>query len=111
MGLASAEYLWREVNRVPVGAFAWTGYAGDTIQMHYAGLNKHWMTRRFLHTAFTYCFDQLKVKAILAFLPEDRVYARDIAIRLGFRSMGLVPGVRLHMLTMVREDCRWLNYG
>lgn len=107
---APATYLWRATGEFIHGAFAWTGHEGETIQMHYAGAHKHWMTREFLRRAFTYPFQTLGVKVIFAFLPEDKLHARDVAIRLGFRQHGdIIPGVRLWMLTMVREDCRWLN--
>jgi len=101
--------LWRASDGRVVGAFAWTGYTGDTVQMHYVGAHRHWMTREFLRRAFTYPFDQLGVKVILGFLPPERTHAVGVAIKLGFKKLCVVPGVDLHMIAMTRADCRWIE--
>ncbi len=100
--------LWRVSDGQVLGGFAWTGYTGETVQMHYVGRTRHWMSRPFLHAAFTYPFDQLKVKVILGFLPADRVHATAVAIKLGFKYLCKVPGVDLNMIAMTRADCKWL---
>jgi hypothetical protein len=104
-----ARMLWRISGGQVVGAFAWTGFDGQTVQMHYAGRHKHWMTKEFLRQAFTYPFDQLGVKVILGFLPANRTHAVAVAVKLGFKKLCVVPGVDLHMIAMTRADCRWLQ--
>lgn len=100
--------LARRVDGMVVGGFAWTDYSGDTIQMHYVGAHKHWMNRQLLEVGFRYAFETAGVKCILAFLPPDRLHAKHVAMKLGFREMGIIPGCGIHMLTMTRDDCRWL---
>lgn len=102
-------YIWRDYKGQCVGGFAYTGHGADMVQMHYVGIYKRWMTRELLRRGFTYPFQTLGVRAILAYLPPEHTYARDVAIKLGFRKFGVIPGVGIHMLTMVREDCRWLD--
>lgn len=102
--------LARKVDGIVVGGFAMTGHSVETIHMHYVGAHRRWMNRKLLHLAFSFCFDQLGVKVVLAFLAPERLHARDVAIKLGFKVFGgQIPGVGIHMLTMVREDCRWLD--
>lgn len=106
--LKPAQMVWREIDGKCVGGFAWTDYDGDTIQAHIVG-QPGWLNRKILYMSFTYPFDQLGVKVILAFLPEARIDARRVALGMGFKELGVIPGVNLHLLTLVREDCeRWL---
>lgn len=99
-----ASMVWREIDGKCVGGFAWTQYDKRTIQAHIAG-HKGWLNRKLLYTSYQYPFDQLGVKVILAFLPAHRVDARKIALGMGFKELGVIPGVNLHLLTLVREDC------
>ena len=101
--------IWRKVGGKVVGGFAWTGYTGDTVQLHFVGTTPWWMTRKLLKSTFTYSFDHLKVAVILGFLPPDRMHAVEVALKLGFKKCCVVPGVGLHMLAMTRADCKWLD--
>jgi hypothetical protein len=104
----NASMMWREIDGKVVGGFAWTDYDGDTIQAHIVG-QPGWLNRKMLYMSYAYPFDQLGVKVILAFLPESRIVARRVALGMGFKELGVIPGVGLHLLTLVREDCeRWL---
>lgn len=100
--------LWREIDGRTVGGFAWSNYDGGTIQAHIAG-ERGWLNRKMLYLSYEYPFDQLGVKVILAFLPDHRVQARKVAQSMGFKELGMIPGVDLHLMTLVRKDCeKWL---
>lgn len=106
---APVSMLWREVAGKTLGGFAWSDYTGDTIQAHFVGISHSWMNREIVRLSFTYPFDQLDVRVILAFLPKSRTVAREVAISMGFKELCIIPKVDVHMLTLVREDCeRWL---
>lgn len=111
-GVAFAEpvpMLWREVRGKTLGGFAWSSYTGDTIQAHLVGISHHWMNREIVRRSFTYPFQELGVKCILAFLPEHRTEALSVALGMGFKELGVIPKVNIHALTLVPEDCeRWL---
>lgn len=92
-----------------MGGFAYTNIQPDTVELHFVGTEPRWMTRTLLQIVFTYCFHQLGVKVILGFIDSGRLRAVKVALKLGFKELGVIPGVGLHMLTMVREDCRWLD--
>lgn len=101
--------LWREIDGECVGGFGWSQYDGETIQAHIVG-EKNWLNRELLRLSFVYPFHQLGVKVILAFLPAHRVLARRVALGMGFKELGVIPGVNLHLLTLVPEDCKkWLD--
>jgi L-amino acid N-acyltransferase YncA len=92
-----------------VGGFAYTNIRADTVELHFVGTGPRWVTRTLLRIVFTYCFHQLGVKVILGFIASERPHAVKVALKLGFKELGVIPGVGLHMLTMVREDCKWLD--
>lgn len=106
----SVSMMWREVNDELVGGFAWSDYVpGQMLQAHFVGKPGQWMTRELIRRSFTYPFQELGVRVILACLPSYRDVARKVALGMGFRELGVIPGVDVHMLTLVPEDCkRWL---
>jgi L-amino acid N-acyltransferase YncA len=99
--------MWNEENSQVMGGFIWSHYGGGTIQMHQAGRGP-WVTRRLLRAAFTYCFDELGVQVILGMQKSSQQQAYDLAIRVGFQQLGVIPKVGICVLTMVREQCLYL---
>jgi RimJ/RimL family protein N-acetyltransferase len=104
-----ASFTWRAVEGQVIGGFAYTNIRADTVELHFVGSDPRWMTRTLLRIVFTYCFHELGVKVILGFIDSERPRAVKVALKLGFKELGVVPGVGLRLLTMVREDCKWLD--
>lgn len=92
-----------------VGGFAYTGLGAGTVQLHFVGTGPHWVTRTLLRIVFTYCFQQLGVKVILGYIAPERLHAVKVAEKLGFTKIAVIPGVGIHLMAMIREDCRWLD--
>lgn len=100
--------MWNEIDGRCIGGFAWSHYAGNSVQMHQAGRGA-WVTRRLLRAAFTYCFEELGVKVILGMQDTRNLQARGLALRAGFEQLCIIPKTGFCMLAMVREQCRWLD--
>lgn len=100
-------FLAREVAGQVVGAWAYTGYApGESVQIHLAGSG---LNRELVRVGLTYPFDQLGVKVIIAAIPGHNARALRIAGKLGFQDLATIEELDLHLHTMNRAQCRWLE--
>ncbi|MFI5397613.1 MAG: GNAT family N-acetyltransferase [Candidatus Binatia bacterium] len=99
----------REVDGIVVGGFAFTGEGAETIQLHFVGTNKRWMTRALLRAVFTYAFQERKNRVILGYIAPDRPHAVKAALKLGFKELVVIPAVDIHMMAMTREQCKWVD--
>lgn len=95
------------------GGVIFTNYSKVSIQMHMAGFEKNWATPEFLVANFNYPFNQLEVRQVLAAVPSTNVLAMEIDIKLGFELLTLIPGAvpdgDMVILSMSREQCKWLK--
>lgn len=90
------------------------GFNGASIEMHVASDGTgHWCTRRVLAAAFDYPFRICGVKVIVGRVPSGNTAALQFDKRVGFELSAIIPDAHpdgaLHILTMRREDCRFLG--
>lgn len=92
-----------------VGYDCWTGTA---CEMHMAG-EPGWLNREFLWGAFDYPFNQAGCNMVLARVPSGNHRALSIDRRLGFRTEYILKGAHpdgaLHILSMRKDECKWLE--
>jgi RimJ/RimL family protein N-acetyltransferase len=67
-----------------------------------------------LWISFSYPFEQLRVSKLIAQVPSRNRKALDFDLKLGFKQEAIVAdiypdGEDLLILSMRREDCRWLK--
>lgn len=90
-----------------------TGYTGVSIHMHTAGFAPAWATRDFLWVLFDYPFNQLGCKKVFGQVPEYNTRALEIDKKLGFKIVARIedvfPDGACLVLSLAREDCRWLK--
>jgi hypothetical protein len=90
-----------------------TGYTGASIHMHTAGFQPGWATRDFLWVLFDYPFNQLGCKKVFGQVPEYNTRALEIDLKLGFKIVARIedvfPDAACLVLSLAREDCRWLK--
>lgn len=96
------------------GGFIYTRFSGESIFIHFAGYDEHWISRDFLWVAFDYPFNQLGVKRIFAEMREDYGDVLAINEKAGFRRVARIEGVYPDGVASIvsrldREDCRFLN--
>jgi hypothetical protein len=95
-----------------LGGVVYTNYTGRSVQMHMAG-DPGWVTSKMIWIAFDYPFNQLGVECVIGLVSEDQVDVLDYDRRLGFKEIarvpGIVPGGDLIVLSMMRNECKWLS--
>lgn len=88
-------------------------FNGASACMHVAASGKYWLTREFIHVVFDYVFRQLGLNVVIGLVPSWNTQALRFDLNLGFvekcRIPGAVPQGDLVVLTMSREQCRWLK--
>lgn len=96
-----------------VGGVLFDHYYGRSIAMHVAGDGRRWLNREFLHVCADYAFKQLGVHKILGMVPSLNTDAMRFNLKLGFEQEAVikdaVPGGDLIILSMTRDQCRWLS--
>lgn len=111
--LACDRVFSRSKNGKLLGGVIFTGYTKASIAIHVAGFDKHWMNRDMLWITFSYAFDQLRVSKLIGHVPSSNQTALDFDYKLGFkeeaRITNIYPDGDLVILSMVRDDCRWLK--
>lgn len=105
--------IGRVVDNNLIGVVGYNGFTGTSCYMHMAGEGGRWMNKRFVHEAFRYPFETLKLKMVLATVSSGNTRALEIDKRFGFRELIYIPGAHeeggIHVLQMLREECRWLR--
>lgn len=98
-----------------LGGVIFQGYKRASIGIHAAGFDTHWLDRDMIWIAFAYPFDQLGVTKLFGQIPSDNRKALDFNRKLGFieevRISGVYPDADLIVMSMTREQCRWLKRG
>ena len=95
------------------GGVIYNGYTRASINMHVAAFSSRWGSRDMLWVCFDYPFNQLGCKKVFGQVPSKNERALEFNLKLGFKIEALIPDVfpedDLIVVSMVREDCRWLN--
>lgn len=96
------------------GGGVFTCYMGSAMLVHMAGDGSNWLTRDFIWMAFDYCFNQIGVRKLLAFMPDDNHRALNIALRMGFVFEARVEDVfpnhsDLLILVLDKSNAKWLS--
>jgi RimJ/RimL family protein N-acetyltransferase len=97
-----------------IGGVIFTNFTGESICIHTASWDEHWVNRRLIFVVFDYPFNQLGVKRIFGRLPETNERAHSFNLHCGFRDVARVEGVYEHNVAQIimrldREDCRFLG--
>lgn len=72
-----------------VGGFVFNNWSPDAavIEVSFAGIDKHWLTRQVLFAAFAYPFNQLGCQMVCSRTPASLKRAARIARAYGFRQV------------------------
>jgi hypothetical protein len=84
-----------------------------SVCMHIASEGRSWLTRKFLFACFDYPFNEAGKKIVLGHVGSKNFDALRFDLHLGFKHHTTIPDAHpdgaLHILTMRREDCRWIR--
>jgi len=97
-----------------LGGVIFSHFTGESISMHSASWDPHWINRDMLWVTFDYPFNQLGVQRIFGQVPEDNRHAQEFNTKVGFKEVARIEGVFRGPLACVvmcleRQDCRFLN--
>lgn len=108
------QYIGNEINGKIVAVTGYTHFDGDTVRIHIAGDGKGgWFSREFCWFCFFYPFEQLGVKKLIGHVAGENKAALRFDKHLGFVVEQVVKGAAggddLHILTMTKDQCRFLK--
>lgn len=97
-----------------LGGVVYSSYTGESIAMHTASWNQHWVSRDLLWIAFDYPYNQLHVRRIFGQVPADNWRARRFNEHLGFTVVAEIEGVykggvACLVMKQERHECRFLS--
>jgi RimJ/RimL family protein N-acetyltransferase len=97
-----------------VAVVVYNFYTGNDIAMHIASDgSRRWLCKSFLHAGFHYPFVKLGVRRVTGYVPANNEIALKFDTHLGFRYEGTLrdalPDCDVHILGMLRRECRWLG--
>lgn len=97
-----------------LGGVLWTNYTGESMGIHTASWDEHWLNRDMLFVAFHYPFIQLGVQRLFSQMPEDNTKVLEFNRKLGFQHVARIEGVYRNgvacILTKLEaKDCKYLN--
>lgn len=95
-----------------LGVVGYGGFVGATCTMHVAGKG-NWFSRDLLFASFDYPFNQIGMVQVFTCISANNRKALKFVLHVGFNKLSVIKGgwgleVDMHILTMRREDCRWL---
>jgi RimJ/RimL family protein N-acetyltransferase len=100
------------MNRV-AGGVIFTNHTGASCWLHVAGRHERWITHDMLAATFHYPFVQLGYRRIFGLVEKANEHALSFDLRLGFRVEAVLPEMFVSgpgvVVTMARDDCRWLR--
>ena len=109
----SGQGIGLEVDGELTAGVLYDNHTEQSVQMHVAGVGKRWMTKAYLRTCFDYPFNQLKVKKVVGIVDSTNADALRFDRHLGFVDEAVIKDAGrlgdLHILTMTRQQCRFLK--
>jgi len=107
----SGAYIGLEKDGVIVAVSGYEDYNGASIRAHLAADGR--LSREFIWYGFYYPFCELKVKKIIGLVSSKNEKALKLDKHFGYIEEAIIkdaaPDGDLHILTMTKEQCRFLN--
>lgn len=96
-----------------VGGVLFEDYNGASMMIHAAGSDSRWLTRQFLRVMFSYAFEQVKVRKLIAPVASGNTHCQQFIKSVGFVHEATLgdahPDGALILFTMTKSQCRWLS--
>lgn len=96
-----------------LGGFVICHYLGASATVHMAADTPGWNSRDLMWLLFDYAFNQLYCRKVIAPVRSNHATALDMDKRAGFKVEAVItrafPDADLVLLTMEKQDCKWLK--
>lgn len=106
---------WIDKNENLIAGVTFYGFDGVNVWIDCAATEKsRWCDRRAIWAVFHYCFEQLKVLRVNAFIPSDNEKSLKFNTGIGLKHEATLEraapgGVDMFVYRMFRDECRWLS--
>lgn len=94
------------------GVVGFDGFNGASVQMHSAG-EGNWITRDLLWACFDYPFRVCELNMVIGLVPSGNERAVRFNEHVGFKKAYVLEGAHpdgsLVLMTMTRQECRYLD--
>jgi len=115
IGIGNSEDMrgigWERDGEMVAGVL-YNNWNDTSVCMHIAAEGRHWCSRKFLFAVFDYPFNEAGKRVILGMVGSRNREAMRFDLHVGFKLHTIIPDAHpdgeLHILTMRREDCRWI---
>lgn len=98
-----------------VGVVGYNNFTGTSCYMHMAGSDARWVSKALVKEVFRYPFEFLQLAMVFGVVPSGNTQALRIDRKLGFTELMFIPGAHpdggVHILQLLRENCRWVKHG
>lgn len=107
--------LARVENGQLLGGFTFTDYTGrgGSMMCHVAGFRPGWLNRHLLMNAANYAFNHCGCNRLFGQVRATQPKVLAFDLKLGWKEVAFLEGVfpdgGCHIVSMAREDCRWLS--
>lgn len=102
---------WERDGKLVAGVL-FDNYTGRSVQMHVGSDGDGWLVRSFLRACYSYPFNQLKVNKVVAIVDSENKASMRFCLHLGYVEEGVIKDAGkygdLHILTMTRQQCRFI---
>ncbi len=109
----NSHVISRTENGKLLGGVFYESCTGPMIFAHQASFSKHWLCRDLLWVMFHYPFVQLGCNKICGTIPSSNADLLQFNLKLGFTIetsvKGAYPDGDMLIMSMLRNECRWLN--
>ena len=96
-----------------LGGVIYDGFTGGCVFMHQAGFHKSWLGGNMLWIVFDYPFRRLGVNKVAGTINSKNKVLLEFNLKMGFREEARIkdayPDGDMIVMTMSREECRWLK--
>lgn len=96
-----------------LGGSLFTNFTGRSICIHVGSFANHWINKDLLWVTFHYPFIQLGCDKLIGLVPSYNERALEFDRKLGFKEETIIrdvyPEGDMIVLSMYKDDCRWIN--
>jgi RimJ/RimL family protein N-acetyltransferase len=101
-------------DEVRLGGVIFDDFNGESIVIHSAAWDEHWLNRDMVFVIADYPFNQLGVNRVFGYVREDNPHAISFNEKVGFVHVARIDGmfeggVACLLMKLARDNCRFLN--
>lgn len=93
-----------------VAAVGFNNFLGQACSVHVCIKDRHSLTRDFIKHCVSYVFNIAMVQTVIATVELMNERVIRLARHFGFKDLAFVPGVDMMILTLNKNECKWVSH-